>query len=181
MWATGVSFNHSEDCINNSISSRACGRLDRGGCATFPNWRRHTGTYSSNSCLLNPPLRLPLSLSSPALRYTTMSAPAPGSKPLSSAEGFICGGTAACVAVRPPPRRPATRPSSFVTRLSGFQVTVSNPAEVAKTRMQLQGELAKRGAAKVYNNALDVIAKTWRNEGIRGVQRGLGPAVSPLL
>ncbi len=35
-----------------------------------------------------------------------MSAPVPGSKPLSSAEGFICGGTAACVAVRPLPRRP---------------------------------------------------------------------------
>nr|VWO98483.1 Putative GAL4-like transcriptional activator [Ganoderma boninense] len=83
-----------------------------------------------------------------------MSAPAPASKPLSSVEGFICGGTAACVAV-----------------------TVSNPAEVAKTRMQLQGELAKKGAAKVYKNALDVIAKTWRNEGIRGVQRGLGPAI----
>ncbi|KAI1793119.1 mitochondrial carrier [Ganoderma leucocontextum] len=82
-----------------------------------------------------------------------MTTPAPATKPLSGAEGFICGGTAACVAV-----------------------TVSNPAEVAKTRMQLQGELAKKGAAKVYNNALDVIAKTWRNEGIRGVQRGLGPA-----
>ena len=60
-------------------------------------------------------------------------------------------------------------------------MTVSNPAEVAKTRMQLQGELAKQGAAKVYKNTLDVIAKTWRNEGIRGVQRGLGPAVSALL
>ncbi|OJT14399.1 Mitochondrial oxaloacetate transport protein [Trametes pubescens] len=80
--------------------------------------------------------------------------PAP-SRPLSTAEGFICGGLAACMAV-----------------------TVSNPAEVAKTRMQLQGELAKQGGTKVYKNALDVIAKTWRNEGIRGIQRGLGPAVS---
>ena len=44
--------------------------------------------------------------------------------------------------------------------------------------MQLQGELAKKGGERVYKNALDVIAKTWRNEGIRGVQRGLGPAVS---
>lgn len=55
---------------------------------------------------------------------------------------------------------------------------MSNPAEVAKTRMQLQGELAKQGGTKVYKNALDVIAKTWTNEGIRGIQRGLGPAVS---
>lgn len=57
------------------------------------------------------------------------------------------------------------------------QVTVSNPAEVAKTRMQLQGELAKEGAQKVYKNAIDCLAKTWRNEGIRGLQRGLNTAV----
>jgi hypothetical protein len=54
---------------------------------------------------------------------------------------------------------------------------VSNPFEVAKTRLQLQGELAKGGGVKVYNNALDVLAKTWRNEGLRGLQRGLSPAV----
>jgi solute carrier family 25, member 34/35 len=53
--------------------------------------------------------------------------------------------------------------------------------EVSKTRMQLQGELAKDGGVKVYNNALDAIKKTWKNEGIRGVQRGLPPAVSHLL
>ncbi|EGN99496.1 hypothetical protein SERLA73DRAFT_182472 [Serpula lacrymans var. lacrymans S7.3] len=74
---------------------------------------------------------------------------------LSPLEGFLCGGTAACTAV-----------------------TVSNPAEVAKTRMQLQGELAKGGGQRVYNNALDALAKTWRNEGIRGLQRGLGAAYS---
>lgn len=60
---------------------------------------------------------------------------------------------------------------------SNGQVTVSNPAEVAKTRLQLQGELAKGGGKKVYKNAIDVLAKTWRNEGIRGLQRGLSPAV----
>jgi len=55
---------------------------------------------------------------------------------------------------------------------------VSNPAEVAKTRLQLQGELAKEGVKKVYNNALDVFGKTWKNEGIKGLQRGLSTAVS---
>ena len=50
-------------------------------------------------------------------------------------------------------------------------------AEVAKTRMQLQGELVKSGGTKVYKNVIDVLVKTWKNEGIRGVQRGLGPAV----
>ena len=59
-----------------------------------------------------------------------------------------------------------------------LKVTVSNPAEVAKTRLQLQGELAKEGGKKVYKHALDVFAKTWKNEGIRGLQRGLYPAVS---
>ncbi|KAF8140542.1 mitochondrial carrier [Boletus edulis] len=74
-------------------------------------------------------------------------------RPFSTAEGFVCGGLAASIAV-----------------------TFSNPPEVAKTRLQLQGELARNGGQKVYKNAIDVLAKTWRNEGIRGVQRGLGPA-----
>jgi solute carrier family 25 protein 34/35 len=58
-------------------------------------------------------------------------------------------------------------------------VTVSNPAEVAKTRLQLQGELVKNlnESNRVYKNTFDVLAKTARNEGIRGVQRGLGAAV----
>ncbi|KAI6135545.1 mitochondrial carrier [Pisolithus croceorrhizus] len=75
------------------------------------------------------------------------------SRPLTTTEGFLCGGVAACIAV-----------------------TVSNPAEVGKTRMQLQGELARGGGEKVYKHALDFFSKTWRNEGIRGLQRGLGPA-----
>ncbi|KAH9982618.1 oxaloacetate carrier [Lactifluus volemus] len=74
-------------------------------------------------------------------------------RPLSTTEGFLLGGVAACVAV-----------------------TFSNPAEVAKTRLQLQGELVKGGGEKVYRNVFDVFAKTWRNEGIRGIQRGLPAA-----
>ncbi|KAI9061390.1 oxaloacetate carrier [Trametes sanguinea] len=72
---------------------------------------------------------------------------------LSTFEGFVCGGLAGCTAV-----------------------TFSNPAEVAKTRMQLQGELMRHGGNKVYSNVFDALIKTWRNEGFRGVQRGLGPA-----
>lgn len=56
---------------------------------------------------------------------------------------------------------------------------MSNPAEVAKTRLQLQGELVKGGGQKIYKNVFDVFGKTWKNEGIKGIQRGLGPAVSP--
>ena len=55
---------------------------------------------------------------------------------------------------------------------------MSNPAEVAKTRLQLQGELVKGGGERVYKSAIDVLVKTWRNEGLRGLQRGLAPAVS---
>ncbi|KAJ3922195.1 mitochondrial carrier domain-containing protein [Lentinula edodes] len=73
---------------------------------------------------------------------------------LSTAEGFILGGIAACIAV-----------------------TISNPAEVIKTRLQLQGELAKEGAIRVYQHAPDAFVKTWKNEGIKGLQRGLGPAI----
>lgn len=69
---------------------------------------------------------------------------------LSTLEGFICGALASCGAV-----------------------TLSNPMEVAKTRLQLQGELAKEGI-KVYNNVGEVFTKTYKNEGIRGLQRGLG-------
>lgn len=95
---------------------------------------------------------------------------------LTRKEGFLCGGLAACTAV-----------------------TVSNPAEVAKTRLQLDGELQSTskvrvapaaggagGAAavppaaaeykKVYNSAFDALRKTWHYEGISGVQRGLSAA-----
>ncbi|KAJ9108710.1 hypothetical protein QFC21_000030 [Naganishia friedmannii] len=73
-------------------------------------------------------------------------------------EAFICGGLAGCAAV-----------------------TVSNIPEVMKTRLQLQGELLKSSdSPKVYKNVFDVFRKTWANEGLRGLQRGLGPAVSSL-
>ncbi|KAI5450081.1 Mitochondrial oxaloacetate carrier protein [Naganishia albida] len=69
-------------------------------------------------------------------------------------EAFLCGGLAGCAAV-----------------------TVSNIPEVMKTRLQLQGELIKTSdAPKVYKNVFDVFRKTWANEGLRGLQRGLGPA-----
>ncbi|ORY31281.1 mitochondrial carrier domain-containing protein [Naematelia encephala] len=75
--------------------------------------------------------------------------------PLSLGESFAIGGLAGCAAV-----------------------TVSNIPETAKTRLQLQGELqrADKNSPKVYKNALDALAKTWRHEGIRGLQRGLLPA-----
>lgn len=50
--------------------------------------------------------------------------------------------------------------------------------EVAKTRLQLDGELRAKGSPKTYSNTFDVLKKTARSEGFRSCQRGLGAAVS---
>jgi solute carrier family 25 protein 34/35 len=68
-------------------------------------------------------------------------------------DAFVCAALAACTAT-----------------------TMSNPAEVAKTRLQLQGELMRNGYQKIYSNTFDAIEKTFRAEGVRGIQRGLTAA-----
>ncbi|CAO3600400.1 unnamed protein product [Absidia cylindrospora] len=74
-----------------------------------------------------------------------------------TASGFIIGGLAACIAV-----------------------TFTNPIEVVKTRLQLQGELVRTGslsaAARPYHNSFQALKVVFQNEGIRGLQRGLGVA-----
>lgn len=81
----------------------------------------------------------------------------PAVKGLSTMGGFVSGGMAAC-----------------------FAVTVTNPLEVVKTRLQLQGELASKGQVKkVYTNVFQALGVIGKNEGIRGLQRGLITAVSP--
>ncbi|KAF9166087.1 Mitochondrial oxaloacetate carrier protein [Actinomortierella ambigua] len=69
--------------------------------------------------------------------------------------GFISGGLAACGAV-----------------------TLTNPAEVIKTRLQLQGELMKTapGTKRIYTNFGQAFMHIAKYEGIRGLQRGLGSA-----
>ncbi|EEB97040.1 hypothetical protein MPER_03722 [Moniliophthora perniciosa FA553] len=67
-------------------------------------------------------------------------------QPLSTPEAFLLGGVAAC------------------------------GARLPRHACNCKGELAKNGGKRVYRNTFDVLAKTARNEGIRGVQRGLGPA-----
>ncbi|KAI9601016.1 hypothetical protein H4Q26_000813 [Puccinia striiformis f. sp. tritici PST-130] len=79
----------------------------------------------------------------------------PSSSPhqLSTVEGFVSGALGACVAV-----------------------TFTNPMEVAKTRLQLDGELRTKGTPKAYTNTFDVLRKTARSEGLRACQKGLGAA-----
>lgn len=87
---------------------------------------------------------------------------------LSTLGGFTAGALAACGAV-----------------------TVTNPMEVVKTRLQLQGELASKGQVrKIYTGVFQALRIIAINEGIKGsftfrelanfvtgTQRGLGVAV----
>ncbi|KAL6942869.1 Mitochondrial oxaloacetate carrier protein [Hanseniaspora osmophila] len=71
---------------------------------------------------------------------------------VSKAGSFIAGGLAACIAV-----------------------TVTNPIELVKTRMQLQGELSATNQ-KIYKNPFQALSVIYKNEGIRGLQKGLSCA-----
>ncbi|KAK4511571.1 uncharacterized protein ATC70_012787 [Mucor velutinosus] len=81
----------------------------------------------------------------------------PKSKAKETAVGFVIGGLAACGAV-----------------------TFTNPWEVVKTRLQLQGELVRAGAlseaARPYHNSFQALKVVLQHEGIRGAQRGLSVA-----
>ncbi|EGG20994.1 transmembrane protein [Cavenderia fasciculata] len=52
--------------------------------------------------------------------------------------------------------------------------TFTNPIELVKTRLQLQGEL--QVSARIYNGIGDAFFKIWKTEGLIGFQRGLFPA-----
>ncbi len=55
----------------------------------------------------------------------------------------------------------------------------SNPGEVLKTRIQLQGELmAKREGSRAYNGTWDAIVKTVKYDGVRGLQKGLATGMA---
>uniref|UniRef100_A0AAV1U7N0 Mitochondrial oxaloacetate transport protein n=1 Tax=Peronospora matthiolae TaxID=2874970 RepID=A0AAV1U7N0_9STRA len=61
---------------------------------------------------------------------------------------------------------------------------VSNPMEVIKTRMQLQGELVPHVTGRAvaptvqYRNFAHALYTIGRTEGLRGIQRGLGSGIS---
>lgn len=74
----------------------------------------------------------------------------PLSQQVSLLGGFIAGGLAACGAV-----------------------TFTNPIELIKTRMQLQGELLATAQPKLYTNPLQAALVIYKHEGLRGLQQGL--------
>jgi solute carrier family 25 protein 34/35 len=50
--------------------------------------------------------------------------------------------------------------------------------QVVKTRLQVQGEMvASNAAAKRYSGLLDALVKIPREEGLRAIQKGLGPGM----
>ena len=51
----------------------------------------------------------------------------------------------------------------------------TNPFDVAKVRMQLQGEGGSK--AKIYTNSFQCIFKTFQKEGVTGIQRGLAASM----
>jgi len=54
----------------------------------------------------------------------------------------------------------------------------TNPLDVVKTRLQLQGELRSRGAYTIhYKNAFHAIYVVAKSDGVRGLQKGLVPAL----
>lgn len=55
---------------------------------------------------------------------------------------------------------------------------ITNPLEVIKTRIQLQGETQKRGSYKVhYKNVFHAFYTVAKNESIISLQKGLVPAI----
>jgi len=64
--------------------------------------------------------------------------------------------------------------------LAGIATTTAclftNPIEVVKTRMQLQGELTKSGGVRPYSNPFQAFVLITKTEGWSGIQSGLTPA-----
>jgi len=52
-------------------------------------------------------------------------------------------------------------------------VCFSHPLELTKARLQLDNELAQRGASRAYQGWVDCVAKNWQKGGLRGLQSGL--------
>ena len=100
---------------------------------------------SQSESKLNPPHEVHLK------KPAQTDAPKNNAQKVSTFGGFIAGGVAACGAV-----------------------TFTNPIELIKIRMQLQGELSKlSGQAKLYKNPFQAFKTIYKHEGLRGLQQGL--------
>lgn len=76
-----------------------------------------------------------------------------------------------------PPRGQATE-FVFAGTSACCAIAITNPLDVVKTRLNLQGELAQPGVqqARAYRGICHALWKIGSSEGFRGLQRGLCPA-----
>lgn len=82
--------------------------------------------------------------------------------------------------MEPSPHRPAAAslspPVDFVLGAAAccLACVFTNPLEVVKTRLQLQGELCARGSyPRHYRGVLQAMVAVRRADGLRGLQKGL--------
>jgi solute carrier family 25 protein 34/35 len=86
-------------------------------------------------------------------------------------------------------KEPQTITNGFVTKAKAYLLggiatstaaIVTNPMDVVKSRLQVQGELHKYDPTKlVYRGQLDAVVKIFNSEGyINGLQKGLAPAMA---
>jgi hypothetical protein len=62
----------------------------------------------------------------------------------------------------------------FLPGVAGsLAVLFSHPMDLVKTRLQLDNEMAKRGASRHYTGIFNCLSHNWNNHGIRGIQRGV--------
>ncbi|KAJ2081171.1 Mitochondrial oxaloacetate carrier protein, partial [Coemansia sp. S100] len=94
------------------------------------------------------------------------------------AQGFGVAGAAMAKKAEPASAHRSIMFTWFAGSLASCgAVTFTNPFEVVKTRLQLQGELAKStpNMVKPYHNVAQAFWVIGKNEGLRGLQKGLGP------
>lgn len=94
------------------------------------------------------------------------------------------------------PRSLSTLQTFLISSLApSVAVVFTNPFDTAKVRLQLQGEILKAASkskstalptsnpkpihvpTQVYKNNLDCMIKTFQHEGVKGLQKGLTPAI----
>jgi solute carrier family 25 protein 34/35 len=70
-----------------------------------------------------------------------------------------------------------TQPTHFIhgALAACGAVTLTNPMEVCKTRLQLQGELNASKRNPHYKGPFSTFSYILKHEGVRGIQRGLFP------
>ncbi|CAG8606137.1 2243_t:CDS:2 [Paraglomus occultum] len=83
-----------------------------------------------------------------------------------------------------PPRRNISQLENFAlcALAPSMAVVFTLPFDTVKVRMQLQGEVKATGntvkvSNKVYKNSFDCLVKTFKYEGLRGLEKGLAPSI----